>query len=242
MLKKVLLALLAYYFLDAVTMIHSALADNDKAEHRSEKKDHKVWYFAGLPVYYFLVDIPVHEGSHALAIAINPNYTVGDYKPWPHLLNGGPHFLLGSVDAVCHSENACADKTGMGVISLAPYITDTVLFTTADLLLSTNVVEPTSISGRVLYFAAMVVPWWDFAYNSVWVTDASDAASVAKNFGIPRWSVMAAGMSVSAVGLWRLWHGYKRAFHGQRHPKESNLVIVPMGDSQTVGATASLRF
>jgi len=200
--------------------IQSAMADdnptplNGAGKPKSEKKakDGKFWYFAATPVYYLSVHMTIHEGSHAFVGAINPNYDVGDFKPWPHLIDGGPHFVLGSVGFSC-SGKGCQDKTGFGVISVAPYITDTVLFTTSDLLLSANAVKPNSVPGRVLYFAGMVVPWWDlFSNSTIWANKTSDANHIAQSFEIPRWSVMAVGMGVSAVGLWRLWKGYKRAF------------------------------
>ncbi len=231
-----------------VFFIQSAMADVDPtppsgAGKATEKaKSHKWVYFAALPIYYFGVQIPLHEGGHAFAGWLNPHYQVDNFKPWPHLINGGPHFVLGSVDIICASERACADKTGLGLISLAPYITDTLLFTAADSLLATNAVRPTSIGGRVLYFAGMVVPWWDFSANAtIWANKRSDANYIAVNFGIPRWSVMATGMSVSAVGVWRLWEGYKRAFYGHQ-AKESNLVITPISNSKTIGVSAYMRF
>lgn len=220
--------------------IQSAMADDEKPKAVEKAKDHKAWYFAVSPVYYLSVHMTIHEGSHALVGAINPNYQVSNFKPYPHLIDGGPHFVLGSVDTIC-IDKACEDKSGMGLISVVPYITDTVLFTTSDLLLSAKVVKPNSVPGRVLYFAGMVVPWWDFSYNAVWANKISDANSIAQNFQIPLWSVMATGMSVSAVGLWRLWGGYKRAFRGN-NAKESSLVIVPLGGSGNVGISASMRF
>ncbi len=225
--------------------IQSAMADENSPplSGAGKVKDYKVWYFAALPAYYFLGEIPIHESSHALAIGLNPNYQVDKFQPWPHYSADGSRFFFGSVDMVCNGK-ACDDKTGAGVIALAPYITATTIFTASDLLLSTKVVEPASITGRVLYFAGMVMPWGDFSYNAVWAIRGSDADQIASNFQIPRWSVMAMGMGVSAVGLWRLWSGYKKAFPGQSHSlaNESNLVIVPMGDSGTIGATASMRF
>jgi hypothetical protein len=240
MIKRVSILLVAIFL--QVFFVQSAMADDRKPKVVKKVKDHKAWYFAVSPVYYLTAHMTIHEGSHALAGAINPNYQVSNFKPWPHFIDGGPHFVLGSVNFSCIGK-ACEDKTGMGVISVAPYITDTVLFTTADLLLSANVIKPNSVPGRVLYFAGMVVPWWDFSYNAVWANKISDANHIAGNFQIPLWSVMATGMSVSAVGLWRLWGGYKRAFPGKNSfAKESSLVIMPMKNSETVGISAGMRF
>jgi hypothetical protein len=227
-----------------VFFIQSTMADKNSkevVELKVEKKagDGKVWYFAALPIYYLGVHIPLHESGHAFAGWLNSNYQVSNFKPWPHNSPDGSRFYIGSVDITCVGK-ACEDKIGLGVISLAPYITDTVLFTTADLLLSVNVVKPNSVAGRILYFAGMVVPWWDFSYNAVWAIKGSDADHISRNFEIPRWSVMAVGTGVSAVGFWRLWGGYKRAFHG--HGKESSLVITPMSDSKTIGVSAGMRF
>lgn len=242
MLKRVLPALLAICFLQTLVTTGSALADDGGRKVEGKAKDHKWWYLAALPVDYFLVQIPLHEGAHAAAAGMSSNYEVDKFQPYPHFSPDGSAFYTGSASILCRGA-ACDDKVGLGVISAAPYFADTVVFATADLLLSTNTVEAASVSGRILYLAGMVIPWWDTTFNAVWANDLSDAAHIATNLGIPRWKVMAVGMGVSTVGIWRLWHGYKHAFHGQRHDsKESNLVVVPMGDSGTIGATASLRF
>ncbi len=228
----------AFFFRSAIADKNSKEVPELKVEKKA--KDGKVWYFAALPAYYLSVHMTIHEGSHALVGAVNPNYDVSNFKPWPHLIDGGPHFVLGSVDFSC-SGKGCEDKTGLGVISTAPYITDIALFTTSDLLLSANVVKPNSVSGRVLYFAGMVVPWWDlFSNSTIWANKNSDANHIAQDFQIPRWSVMATGIGVSAVGFWRLWVGYKRAFHGRA--KESGLVITPMNESGKIGASIGMRF
>lgn len=226
-----------------LTIIFLQAFFSQSAVAEANPKDGKVWYFVTLPAYYFFVEIPIHEGSHALAAGLNPNFEVSKFQPWPHYTEHGS-LVLGSVMVTCASREACDDKIGLGVIFLAPYVTATTIFTASDLLLFTKVVEPASITGRVLYFAGMIVPWWDFSYNAIWATNISDAAQIAKNFQISRWSVMAVGTGVSVVGVWRLWAGYKRAFSGQTHGnvKESNLVIVPMGDSGTIGASAIMRF
>ena len=148
---------------------------------------------------------------------------------------------MGSVDISCYTKTACADKTGLGVIFLAPYMTDLEIFAVSNWLLSTEKVNPTSVAGRALYFAGMVVPWWHFSYNAVWAIKGSDADYIASSFEIPRWSVMAVGTTVSALGVWRLWKGYKRAFHSNRS-NESNLIIAPISNSQTMGVSVGGRF
>lgn len=236
MLKRRLATMIIIF--SQLFLIQSAVADDKK----NVAKDYKWAYFAGLPAYYFLMEIPIHEGSHGFAVALNSNYELSDFRPYPHFEQG--RLLFGSVGMVCEDQNACADKTGLGMIALSPYITTSTLFVTSDILLATNTVEPTSVAGRTLYFAGMVVPWLDFSYNAVWATDMSDAAKIAENFEVPRSSVVATGVIISLVGTWRLWNGYKRAFpkHGKSRSKESNLIIVPIGGDQTVGLTASMQF
>jgi len=229
--------LLTAIFLQAFC-VQSAMADHKKP--KAEKtKDHKTWYFVAAPLYYLGVHIPLHESGHALAIGLNPNYSLDNFQPYPHFGNG--HFYFGSADAVCKSKEACADKTGLGVIFLAPYMTDMEIFAVSNWLLSTERINPTSVAGRALYFAGMVVPWWDFSFNAVWANDISDAAQIARNFEIPRWSVMAIGTSVSALGVWQLWSGYKRAFHSYKG-NESGVVITPMHDSGKIGVSVGMRF
>lgn len=227
----------------------SAMADerflplNGKQKVKDKTGNSKVPYIAALPAYYFLVQVPLHESSHALLAGLNPNWEARKFRPFPHL-NENNSLVFGSVDMRCYSVEACGDKTGLGVIALAPYVTATTIFMVSDAVLSTGVVNPASTTGRVLYFAGMAMPWWDFFFNSVWAVNPSDAAAIANSFEIPRWSVVATGIGISAVGVWRLWVNGKRAFPGQNHDqaKESNLVIVPMGDSGTIGASAILRF
>lgn len=242
-MSKRILSVVVVVALFQVFFVRSVVADNEKPKVEARAKDYKWAYFAALPAYYLGVHIPVHEGSHALAIGLDSNYELGSFKPWLHFIDGGPQFLFGSVELVCRGAD-CDDDAGAAVIFLAPYITDTAIFTVSDTLLSRDVVNPTSFSGRALYFAGMVVPWWDFSYNAVWATDRSDANYIAQKLHVPRWSVMTIGMGVSAVGIARLWSGYKRAFpkHGRAKAKESNLLITPMGGTETVGVSVHMRF
>ncbi len=219
-------------------------AEDDKPKAEGKAKDYKWAYFAALPVYYFVVEIPLHESSHGLAIVLSSNYEITKFQPYPHYDSAQGSFVFGSVSAICINQEKCPDKAGLGKIALAPYIMTPILFVTSDVLLATNVVEPTSVSGRAMYFAGMVVPWWDFTYNTFWATDISDNAKVAEGFGMPRSSVIAKGAIVSIVGAWRLWSGYKRAFpkHPQAKAKESSLLVTPMGGAETVGLSVHMIF
>lgn len=218
--------------------------DNSRLKAEQRSKDYKWVYFASLPAYYFVVEIPLHESTHGLAAGLSSNYEVVDFKPYPHYDSDNNVFLFGGVSMICSNQEKCPNGADLGKIAIAPYIMTSTLFVTSDVLLATNVVEPTSVSGRVMYFAGMVVPWFDFTYNTVWATDISDNAKVAEALGVKRSSVVATGLLISAAGAWRLWSGYKRAFpkHGRAKAKESNLLITPMGGAETVGVSLSMTF
>jgi hypothetical protein len=243
MSKRILSAIVAVA-LSQVFFTRSASADDNKPKAEGKAKDYKWAYFAALPVYYFGVEIPMHESVHGLAAAMDTNYKVVEFKPYMHYDSEQGAFLFGSVTIECSDESNCSDKSGLGKIALSPYIMTTILFATSDVLLATNAVEPTSVSGRVMYFAGMVVPWWDFTYNTVWVTDISDNAKVAEGFGMPRSSVIAKGALISIAGIWRLWSGYKRAFpkNVRAKAKESNVLVTPMGGTETVGVSLHMTF
>lgn len=250
MLKQLLVVLTAVFFLQ-LFHIHRVLGDaknienvhSAKRKHRA--KDNKVLYFASLPVYYFFVEIPIHEGAHALAVGLNPNWKLTKFQPYPHYAKDRDSYIFGSITKLCANKNRCPDKIGSGVISLAPYIMASTIFTISDALLYTESVDAKSTAGRALYFAGMVIPWWDLSYNAVWAVKGSDASRMAINFQIPLWSVMAAGIGISTVGAWRLLSGYKRAFStcGKRCEfKKTDIVVAPMANSDTFGALVLGRF
>ncbi|OGH91697.1 MAG: hypothetical protein A2534_04795 [Candidatus Magasanikbacteria bacterium RIFOXYD2_FULL_39_9] len=234
--------MLAVVVLLQMFFAQSATADDKSLKVEEEVKDYKWAYFVALPGYYFGVEIPFHESMHGLAAAFNSNYDVVEFKPYMHYDYNQNRFLFGSVVMEC--EKSCSDKVGLGKIALAPSVMTSTLFITSDVLLATNAVEPTSVSGRVMYFAGMVAPWLDFTYNTFWATDISDNAKVAEGFGMSRSSVVAGGALISAVGAWRIWSGYKRAFpkNIRAKAKESNVLVVPMGGAETVGVSLHVTF
>lgn len=238
-LFAVVATVLCYMF-----FVPSVSADNNKPKAREGSKDYKWIYFAALPVYYFGVEIPLHESTHGLAASLGSDYKVVEFKPYLHYDSTQETFLFGSVSMVCDNQEKCPDQAALGKIALAPYVMTSSLFVTSDILLATDVVEPTSVSGRVMYFAGMVVPWFDFTYNTFWATDASDNAKVAESFGMSRSSVVAGGALISAAGAWRLWNGYKRAFpkRGQVKDRESNVLVTPMGGAETFGVSIHVSF
>ena len=208
-------------------------------------KGHPWRYLVGLPAYYFFVQAPVHETSHMLAVGFNPNYKLNSFQPFPHYdKDAGRLSFFGATNFSCANEKACADKNGLGKIFLAPYITAAAIFTTSDLLLSTGAVDPGTTAGKLLYLGGMVMPWWDFAFNNVWAPTGSDSDQIARNFQISAESVMLIGMGVSVVGLWRIYVNHDRVFNrkAQSSTKKSSLIILPMSDSKTIGASASMRF
>lgn len=215
---------------------------------KTEKKakGHPWRYLVGLPTYYLLVQSPIHETSHMVAVGFSSNFQLTSFQPFPHYNKDVGRFsFFGSTSFSCPNERACADKTGLGVIFLAPYITDVALFTTSDLLLSTGAVDPGTTAGKLLYIGGMVMPWWDLIFNSIWQPAGSDGEQISRNFNISLDSTVLIGMGVSTIGLLRLMVNHKKVFGGKKSnpaKTKSSLIILPTSGSGTVGISAGMRF
>ena len=230
-----------------VQMLSAFSARAEEAPKSESFQRDRLWYAASLPLYILTAGIVVHEGSHALAVGLDDDFELIRFRPYPHYTDDGRGLVGGSIDVRCTDLDPqtarCADKTGLGVIAGAPYITDTVFFVTADLLLSTGAVNPDGMMGLALYLAGMGSSWYDFASNLIWAIDGSDPDQMARNFAIPRWSVVATASALSAVGLWRLWVNGRRVFwDADPSGKESKLTIMPMTSPESFGVWAEVRF
>lgn len=214
-------------------------------------KNDRLHFLATLPVYIFTVGSVIHEGSHAVAVGLDDDFALVDFQPYPHI-HPVKGFVGGSIDARCYDYELdgqtarCADRTGLGVIASAPYITDVALFATSDLLLSTGAVNPDSRVGLLLYLFGMGASWYDFGRNLIWAIDGSDPDVIAQNFDWPRWSVVATATAVTAVGAWRLWVNGKRVFLDADSPREIDgsveFTIAPLATPESFGAWAEVRF
>ncbi|MEK9132491.1 MAG: hypothetical protein AAB606_02175 [Patescibacteria group bacterium] len=228
-----------------IQIVFASSASADEASKSESLKKDRLWYLAGLSLYAASVGIIIHEGSHAFAVWVDSDFELINFRPYPHI-EDGRGFVAGSVELRCNElddANNCADKTGLGVIASSPYITDLTLFVASDILLSTGAVNPDSKAGLALYLVGMVYGLYDFSRNLIWAVEGSDPDQIARNFEIPRWSVVASASAVSAVGLWRLWVNGRRVFFDADHSsKESKLTIAPMSGPESFGMTLSVHF
>lgn len=227
-------------------IITTSSARADEVSETESLHKNRLWYVAGLPLYIITAGIFVHEGSHALATMLDGDFELTGFRPYPHRLDDRG-WVGGAIDVRCKTLDeqtfTCADKTGLGVIASAPYITDLALFTASDFLLSTGAVNPDSGAGLALYLFGMGASWYDFARNLIWAIEWSDPDQMSRNFDIPLWSVVAAASAVSAVGAWRLWVNGRRVFFDEDSSiKEAKFTITPAGGSDSFGVWAEVHF
>lgn len=238
-MKRMLVVLMAL-------MMSASAARADEVSETESLSKNRLWYVAGLPLYIITAGIFVHEGSHALATMLDSDFELIGFRPYPHRLDDRG-WVGGSIEVRCKTLDErtfrCADRTGLGVIASAPYITDLALFTASDFLLSTGAVNPDSGAGLALYLFGMGASWYDFARNLIWAIEGSDPDQMARNFDIPLWSVVATASAVSAVGAWRLWvNGQRVFFDGNSTAKEAKFTITPAGGSDSFGVWAEVHF
>lgn len=160
---------------------------------------------------YFMGYIVVHEGSHALA-AQSFGWGIERFEPYPHTVirpDGERDFLFGCV----RYRNTPDDvsRSQLALVSVAPYITDTVLFTTADLLLS-YAVDPHSAVAPFLFVGGMVTPLVNFVTGLNCMDEHCDISRFSEWSGIPRGAVMMIGYSMAFVALWRCIRQFRRIF------------------------------
>lgn len=246
-------ALVMLVVLNQLVIISLAKAEEEpelkRTPRREAVKNDRLHFLATLPVYIVTVGSVIHEGSHAVVVGLDDDFTLVDFQPYPHF-HPQKGFVGGSIDARCVELNQqtgqCADKIGLGVIASAPYITDLALFAASDLLLSTGAVNPDSRVGLLLYLFGMGASWYDFGRNLIWAVDGTDPAQMAENFDIPRWTVVAAATGITAVGAWRLWVNCKRVFLDVDATKEIDgkvdFVIAPTVSQESFGVWAEVRF
>lgn len=168
----------------------------EKPKLKFQKK--KLWNLLALPAY-FMLEVTIHEGSHATAALFN-GYHVTAFKPYPHKYGG--QLLWG---AFYMKEPAFYSKNDELVIAAAPYLVDIVLFTSTDLLLGYRIIPPESIAGLITFTVGMVAPWVNFVYNVNNVRTFNDFNSIAKSLGVSRWAILAAGDVLAAFAAWRIW-------------------------------------
>ncbi|MEK7211998.1 MAG: hypothetical protein AAB731_05210 [Patescibacteria group bacterium] len=199
----------------------------------------KLWNLAALPAYFF-AETALHEGSHAVAAKARGAVNVS-YKPYPHMesIGGGARgFFWGSVTYDDPLEGFSAVDEAL--VTIAPYITDTALFTASDLLLG-YAVKPGSIPGLILWSAGMVAPLVNFAVNANGFGAANDFALFAKAAGINRYALLAMSDALVAVGIWRVIARGKEVLWDEVPERPSRVSFVPLF-GQMNGAAVGYRF
>lgn len=170
-------------------------------------KWHILGHSLGLPLY-FVVQTSLHESSHALA-GTAAGGTVTDFRPYPHMED--QNFVFGSTNI----EGKFSDAQ-VGLILAAPVMTDVLMFTASDLLLTYAIDDDSAVAPFVLV-GGMVAPLVDFLWNVNGTSQYNDTTRWTKLAGLPRWSTMLMGDALAAVAVWRiLHHGYYILFEHDR--------------------------
>lgn len=200
----------------------------------------KLWNLAGLPAYFFLENF-LHESSHAL-MAKSLGEEIRSFKPYPHRSEDGVFLMGGFVTSVDH-----ISKRDISLVSLAPYMTDTVIFVSTDLLLSYNVVEPRSVEGLIVYSVGMLAPFIDLVYNAHGFGGYNDFVIFSKAAGVNRFATLAVTEGVVMVAAMRLvMQGFevfsKKTELAKKSVKPSSVNVVPILGNSMTGLGASFTF
>jgi hypothetical protein len=168
------------------------------------------------PVYFF-AGILLHESSHAL-MGMACGFTVDRFYPYPVIVpiqqtaedEPENRFYLGfTVFEPRPSEEV--RNAQIALTAIAPFITDTLLFMTGDILLE-HAVDPHSIGAPFLLVGMMMVPLADFIIGLFTVNEGGDLRQFSDASGIPVGISAGIGWMAAVVGLWRVAHQFRRVF------------------------------
>lgn len=163
---------------------------------------HLLAHTLAFPAYYVL-ETTLHEGSHALMFLANGRKVL-EFKPYPSITDGS--FYLGYTNGEIGMNN-----TAMGVMLIAPLITDTVVFAAADLWLSN--VNAHSVTAEIVFMAGMLAPLVDFAFNALFSSSSEgDLGFFTATTGVPRGVTLGIGLAMTGVGIWRVIVQGQRVF------------------------------
>lgn len=193
----------------------------------------KLWNLAALPAYFFL-ETTLHEGSHGVA-ALACGAKVTAFKPYPHMADG--HLLWGAVYT-----DGKLSRGNDAVFTIAPYMTDIILFTSVDLLLGYRVIPPGSVAGLIVYIAGMLAPWINFVYNANNPRSISDFSQFSKITGMNRWALLALSDAIAAFAAWRLWVRGREVLFSAVPAKSSRFSLAPFASGDAKGVAALVRF
>ncbi|KPJ85774.1 hypothetical protein AMJ57_01895 [Parcubacteria bacterium SG8_24] len=198
-----------------------------------------LWHLAGAPAYFFL-SLNFHEGSHALA-GMALGYEVEAYKPYPHfakLDDGSEQFVGGAV----HLKDPI-DSAHLAFISIAPMLTDILVFTAADLSLS--YIETDSHAVPFILNAGMLYVWADFVGGLISIFfDHGDLKRFGDESGVPPALTFGVGCALAYVGFVRILDRQKQFILGTRDDATSGrAMIAPLYHrGEAIGLSYSFRF
>lgn len=200
----------------------------------------KLWNLAGLPVYFFLENF-LHESSHALVVK-SFGATIEEFKPYPHRADDGT-LLMGGFYPAGKKMSARQEA----VVAVAPYMLDAVLFTSTDLLLAHNIVDPKSAEGVILYSVGMLAPFVNLVYNAHGFGPYNDFVIFSKAAGVNRFATLAVTEGVAIVAAYRLITQGVRVFSKNIEPAKKSVKpalvnITPILGHGMTGLGASFTF
>lgn len=185
------------------------------------------WTIAGqliLAPAYFMAYITVHEGSHALAVLILGGEVVG-FEPYPHTVeyrNDEGELVSNFFIGYTWYRYPASEPWMSAHISIAPYLTDILIFVSCDLLLQ-YVIDPHSGGAPFLLAGGMITPLVNFVAGLNCMGDDCDLTNFSTVTGIPRGVIMMVGYALAFTALWRCLHQFRRIFLEPRSARERRL-------------------
>lgn len=195
---------------------------------------------------YFMLWITAHEGSHALwGLALGRD--VVDFKPYPHYAimrddDGESHRVLLYGSVMFRYDNN-EERWRSALISIAPAITDVVMFTAVDAALE-HAVDPRSAAAPFLLIGGMITPLVDFVTGMNCMQDTCDWSRFSRDSGIPRSLLMMTGYAMASVALWRCLHHFRRIFMERmvRSESQQSVTVAPITTGELTGLGVSGSF
>jgi len=197
---------------------------------------------------YFMGWITVHEGSHAL-VGLAVGREIVGFEPYPHRITvtrddeDREEFVWGCIWSV-GPENE--DPWRQALFSIAPAITDLLIFTAADLTLQYGV-NPHSTGAPFLLGGGMVTPLVDFIAGLNCMHDDCDWSKFSEHGGIPRGALMMLGYGLAFTAIWRCLHHFRRIFMeprsaAERRDRQRTISIAPITGREMSGLGLNGRF
>lgn len=177
-----------------------------------------VWFFAG---------ILTHESSHAV-MGMACGFRVDRFYPYPVIVpvqrdeRSEPvdTFYLGFTIFEPRPVSEVRDWQ-VAMTAIAPFLTDTLLFTVGDTLL-THVIDPRSAGAPFALVGLMMTPLADFIIGLFTLNEGGDLRQFSDAAGIPVGVSAGIGWSMAIVGLWRVAYQFRRIFMEPRSERERN--------------------